>query len=244
VRASGKRAQPLSQRPRSQLARLLALGTVGLLVFGALAFLARQVMGDDPEAGDQGEPVGGDRPLAEMAPTARADYYGAAPAMVIDAAKKYEAVIRTAKGDMRIRLFAAEAPKTVNNFVYLANQGFYDGTIFHRVLSGFMAQGGDPTGTGRGGPGYRFEDETANGLTFDRAGLLAMANAGPNTNGSQFFITFVPTPHLNGAHTIFGELIEGQDILSSISLVQPGGRTASGTTGDVIERIDIYEVAS
>jgi cyclophilin family peptidyl-prolyl cis-trans isomerase len=213
------------------------------MVFGALAFLARQVMGDDPESGDQGESLGGERPLADIAPTRRANYYDAYPAMVVDAAKKYEAVIRTEKGDMRFRLFVAEAPKTVNNFVYLANQGFYDGTIFHRVISAFMAQAGDPTGTGRGGPGYRFEDETNNGLTFNRAGLLAMANAGPNTNGSQFFITFVPTPHLNGAHTIFGELIEGQNVLNSISLVQPGGRTASGTTGDVIERIDITELA-
>ena len=178
-----------------------------------------------------------DRPLADMDPAARTNYYSEYPEMVIDPEHEYEAVIRTEKGDMRVNLFAEEAPKTVNNFVFLANQGFYDGVVFHRVLEGFMAQGGDPGGSGRGGPGYQFEDETDNGLTFDRAGLLAMANAGPNTNGSQFFITFVPTPHLNGAHTIFGEVVEGNEVLSQITRRQPG----AATPADVIERIDIYE---
>lgn len=178
-----------------------------------------------------------DRPLAEMDPVSRNGYYNTYPEMVIDADNEYEAVIRTEQGDILVDLFAEEAPKTVNNFVYLANQGFYDGTTFHRVLEGFMAQGGDPSGSGRGGPGYRFEDETDNGLTFDQSGLLAMANAGPNTNGSQFFITFVPTPHLNGRHTIFGEVVEGKEVLSQITRREPG----AATPGDVIERIDIYE---
>jgi cyclophilin family peptidyl-prolyl cis-trans isomerase len=123
----------------------------------------------------------------------------------------------------------------VNNFVFLSQQGFYDGLTFHRVLEDFMAQGGDPSGTGGAGPGYQFADEVDNGLTFDRRGLLAMANAGPATNGSQFFITFVPTPHLNGLHTIFGEVIEGDAILDQIARVAPG------QPGDVIERIDIVE---
>ncbi|MCP4426116.1 MAG: peptidylprolyl isomerase, partial [Chloroflexi bacterium] len=126
--------------------------------------------------------------------------------MVIDTAKSYEAVITVAgKGDMRLTLFDDEAPLTVNSFVFLANQGYFDGLTFHRVIADFMVQGGDPTGIGSGGPGYQFEDETDAGLSFDRRGLLAMANSGPATNGSQFFITFVPTPHLNGLHTIFGE---------------------------------------
>jgi cyclophilin family peptidyl-prolyl cis-trans isomerase len=140
---------------------------------------------------------------------------------------------------MRFRLFDDETPITVNNFVFLANQGFYDNTTFHRVLEDFMAQAGDPTGTGSGGPGYQFEDEFIDSLSFDQRGLLAMANAGPGTNGSQFFVTFNAegSSHLTGAHTIFGELIEGDDVLSAITLRNPG----SDTPADVIERIDIVE---
>jgi cyclophilin family peptidyl-prolyl cis-trans isomerase len=131
--------------------------------------------------------------------------YSGPPPMVIDPAKKYTATFHTQVGDFRVELFAAQAPQTVNNFVFLARDGFYNGTTFHRVLSGFMAQGGDPEGTGRGGPGYKFADERgALALKHDRAGILSMANAGPNTNGSQFFITFGPTPHLNGKHGVFG----------------------------------------
>jgi cyclophilin family peptidyl-prolyl cis-trans isomerase len=165
----------------------------------------------------------------------RANYYDAYPDMVIDTNKEYEAIIRTEKGDMRLRLFDDESPLAVNNFVFLSQQGFYDGLTFHRVLEDFMAQGGDPSGTGGAGPGYQFADEVDNGLTFDRRGLLAMANGGPATNGSQFFITFVPTPHLNGLHTIFGEVIEGDAVLDQIARVAPG------QPGDVIERIDIVE---
>lgn len=138
------------------------------------------------------------------------------PAMVIDPKKKYSATISTEKGDMVIELFADKAPKTVNNFVFLAREGFYNGTIFHRVISDFMAQGGDPTGSGRGGPGYRFADEFHPGLKHSKPGILSMANAGPNTNGSQFFITHVPTPHLDGRHAVFGQLTTGMDVLLSI----------------------------
>ncbi|MCB9422424.1 MAG: peptidylprolyl isomerase [Ardenticatenaceae bacterium] len=156
--------------------------------------------------------------------------------MVIDTAKSYEAVITVKdKGDMRLTLFDDEAPLAVNNFVYLANEGYYDGLTFHRVIADFMAQGGDPTGLGSGGPGYQFADEVDTGRAFDKRGLLAMANAGPDTNGSQFFITFVPTPHLNGLHTIFGELTEGDDVLSSLT-INPTSETA-----DVIEKIEIVE---
>jgi peptidylprolyl isomerase len=179
-----------------------------------------------------------ERPLAEIDPAERDGYYDEYPPMVIDTDNEYEAIITLAEGgEMRLRLFDDEAPLTVNNFVYLANEGFYDGTTFHRVLPNFMAQGGDPSGTGGGGPGYQFEDEVDNGLTFDRGGLLAMANAGPSTNGSQFFITFEPTPHLNGGHTIFGELLEGEDVLNGITLRDPS--LAPAESGDVIERIDI-----
>lgn len=178
-----------------------------------------------------------DRPLADVAPAERNAYYGAYPEMVIDPDKSYSAVIRTDVGDMRIRLLAEEAPQTVNSFVFLANQGYYDNTTFHRVIENFMAQGGDPTGSGRGGPGYQFADEFQSGLRFDRAGLLAMANAGPRTNGSQFFITFAPTPHLNNRHTIFGEVVDGEEVLSQIVRREPG----SARAGTVIERIDIVE---
>lgn len=138
------------------------------------------------------------------------------PAMNIDPKKKYTATMSTDKGDMVIELFADRAPKTVNNFVFLAREGFYDGIIFHRVISDFMAQGGDPTGKGSGGPGYKFGDEFHPALKHDKPGVLSMANAGPNTNGSQFFITHVPTPHLDNKHSVFGQVVQGMDVLMSI----------------------------
>lgn len=139
-----------------------------------------------------------------------------APEMVIDPKKKYTATFHTDKGDIVVRLFADLVPRTVNNFVFLAREGFYDGTIFHRVLKDFMAQGGDPTGTGTGGPGYRFADEFHPKLRHSKPGLLSMANAGANTNGSQFFLTHVPTPWLDNKHSIFGEVTTGMDVLLSI----------------------------
>ena len=151
--------------------------------------------------------------------------YSEPPAMTIDVTKTYIATIETVKGDVVCELFAADVPVTVNNFVFLANEGFYDNITFHRVIAGFMAQGGDPTGTGRGGPGYSFEDE----FTSHKhgTGALSMANAGPNTNGSQFFITYAPQPHLDGHHSVFGQLIEGMDVLEQIK------------TGDGIKTIKI-----
>lgn len=138
------------------------------------------------------------------------------PAMEIDPAKNYLATLETTKGNIVIELYPSYAPKTVNNFVFLARQGFYDGLKFHRVLSNFMIQGGDPTGTGTGGPGYRFEDEVRGNPLKHETGVLSMANAGANTNGSQFFITHSPQPHLNGKHTVFGRVIEGQDIVNAV----------------------------
>ena len=138
------------------------------------------------------------------------------PAMQIDPKKTYRAVIETNRGVMELDLFPEYAPKTVNNFVFLARDGFYDGVSFHRVISNFMIQGGDPTGTGRGGPGYQFEDEVeANPLNHE-TGVSSMANAGPNTNGSQFFITHSPQPHLNGKHTVFGKVSKGQEVVDAI----------------------------
>jgi len=138
------------------------------------------------------------------------------PAMEIDPEKRYTARMETDKGEMVMELFADKAPKTVNNFVFLARQGFYEDVIFHRVIANFMAQGGDPTGTGTGGPGYKFEDEFDPNLQHDKPGMLSMANAGPNTNGSQFFITHVPTPWLDNKHSVFGQVQEGMDVLMSI----------------------------
>jgi cyclophilin family peptidyl-prolyl cis-trans isomerase len=139
--------------------------------------------------------------------------------MVIDTAKKYTAVIETEKGNLVLELFAGDVPRTVNNFVFLAREGYYDGSTFHRVIPGFMAQGGDPTGTGRGGPGYSFDDEFTNHTHV--AGALSMANKGPNTNGSQFFITFAPQHGLDGKHTVFGQLVEGVDVLERLTPRDP-----------------------
>lgn len=138
------------------------------------------------------------------------------PEMLIDVKKAYTAVIATAKGTIEIELQPQYAPKTVNNFVFLAREGFYDGVTFHRVIPNFMIQGGDPTGTGRGGPGYRFEDEFKGNPLRHETGSLSMANAGPNTNGSQFFITHAPQPHLNNRHTVFGKVTKGQDVVDAI----------------------------
>ncbi len=164
--------------------------------------------------------------------------YDAPPPLTIDIAKRYTATFETDKGDIVVSLFADKAPNTVNNFVFLAREGFYDGTTFHRVIPNFMAQGGDPTGTGRGGPGYRFPDEFAPGLKHDKPGILSMANAGPNTNGSQFFLTFVPTPHLDGRHAVFGEVTAGMDVLLSVSPRDPQSASAPG---DAIRTISIAE---
>ena len=136
--------------------------------------------------------------------------------MQIDAKKNYAATIVTNRGTIEVALAAQQAPKTVNNFVFLARAGFYDGVSFHRVISNFMIQTGDPTGTGRGGPGYRFEDETRGNPLKHEAGVISMANAGPNTNGSQFFITHSPQPHLNGMHTVFGKVVKGMDVVNAV----------------------------
>ena len=142
--------------------------------------------------------------------------YSAPPELTIDPSKTYTATIKTNKGDLVAALTADKTPVTVNNFVFLAREGFYDGVPFHRVINDFMVQGGDPTGSGRGGPGYRFQDEFDSSLKHDVPGVLSMANSGPGTNGSQFFITHVATPWLDGKHSVFGRLTEGEDVLFAI----------------------------
>jgi cyclophilin family peptidyl-prolyl cis-trans isomerase len=164
--------------------------------------------------------------------------YASSPAMGIDPKKNYSANIRTDLGDIKIALHADKTPKTVNNFVFLAREGFYDGVIFHRVISSFMAQSGDPTGTGMGGPGYRFEDEFHPNLRHDKPGILSMANAGPNTNGSQFFITHVATPHLDNKHSVFGQVTEGMDVLLAIPDRDPRNVNAPAVKIHSIEIIE------
>ncbi len=146
------------------------------------------------------------------------------PALEINPKKIYKATITTDKGKMVFKLHADKVPNTVNNFVFLARQGYYDGTVFHRVINDFMAQGGDPTATGSGGPGYSFQDEFHPSLRHNKRGILSMANAGPNTNGSQFFITHRATPHLDDKHSVFGELIEGEEVLMAIPARDPGNK--------------------
>lgn len=153
--------------------------------------------------------------------------YSAPPPMTIDTSKQYTATIETEKGDLVLELFAKDVPVTVNNFVFLAREGFYHGTTFHRVVPGFVAQGGDPTGTGTGTPGYSFADEFTKHTHV--AGALSMANSGPNTNGCQFFITYAPQPHLDSKHSVFGQLTEGMDVLETIE------------QGDIIIRITIED---
>ncbi len=168
-----------------------------------------------------------------------AKQYSRPPEMQIDPAKKYRAIMHTDKGDIQIELFAAQAPKTVNNFVFLAREGFYDGTTFHRVIGGFMAQGGDPTGTGTGGPGYKWADEPgALALKHDGEGILSMANAGRDTNGSQFFITYGPTPHLNGKHAVFGRVVSGMNVAKSIRERDP---QRDRQPGDRLISVEILE---
>jgi peptidyl-prolyl cis-trans isomerase B (cyclophilin B) len=140
--------------------------------------------------------------------------YSAPPPMTIDTSKQYVVTMKTERGNLVLELFAADAPKTVNNFVFLAREGFYDNTIFHRVIAGFVVQGGDPTGTGSGDPGYKFADEFSNRKHL--TGTLSMANSGANTNGSQFFICYAPQPHLDGVHSVFGQLTSGMDVMLKI----------------------------
>jgi peptidyl-prolyl cis-trans isomerase B (cyclophilin B) len=165
--------------------------------------------------------------LSEPAPTLKPMSYSAPPPMTIDTSKQYTATIETGKGNIVLELFASDVSVTVNNFVFLAREGFYNDTTFHRVIPDFMAQGGDPTGTGTGGPGYKFADELTEHTHV--TGALSMAHAGPNTNGSQFFITYTPQHHLDGHHSVFGQLVDGMDVLEALK------------NGDAIVRITIEE---
>jgi peptidyl-prolyl cis-trans isomerase B (cyclophilin B) len=173
-------------------------------------------------------------PTATIPGSARSDQevkkqWSSPPPMMIDPSKQYFATISTEVGDIRIQLFANLVPKTVNNFVFLAREHFYDNTTFHRVIKDFMAQGGDPIGDGTGGPGYRFADEFSPSLKHDSEGIVSMANSGANTNGSQFFITYAPQPHLDGKHAVFGKVVSGMDVLRKLTYRVPGANQPPAT---------------
>ncbi len=240
------------QRPKLDTIQIAALAVIAIIVVIVVVVIVQgqSAATNTPQATLQ--PTSG--PLATQAPLAASGQnasltatpplvstktYAYAPPMLIDVSKQYSATVTMAKGgQFVIQLFPDKAPITVNSFVFLARQKFYDGTTFHRVLEGFMAQGGDPTGTGSGGPGYQFVNEK-NDLKFDKAGVVAMANAGPDTNGSQFFITFGPTSLSENDYTIFGQVISGMDVVNGITRRDPS--TNPTFTGDAIKTITISE---
>lgn len=222
---------------------MIKAGLLALASLAVLAFVACE--GDDPLSSSSVTSL--PTSVSATAAPAPATDLGSLdpsgpPAFTIDVNNEYTAVIVTDNGDIHIKLFPAEVPNTVNNFVHLATTGFYDGVTFHRVIPGFMAQTGDPTGTGMGGPGYTFENEFDPEYKHDSAGILSMANAGTRngqaTNGSQFFITHGPTPHLDGMHTVFGKVTQGLEIVVNLRERDPQSATANGVKIITIEIIE------
>jgi peptidylprolyl isomerase len=230
-----KKRSPTSSKRRTVAARRnnqLWIG-IALAILIIIVAVARLVS-DRDATGEQSATVSNEVPVLVS------DHeYSGPPPMLIDTSKQYLATVKMEKGgEFVIELYADKAPITVNSFVFLAREGYFDGVTFHRVLEGFMAQGGDPTGTGGGGPGYKFVNEDSD-LRFDKAGVVAMANAGRDTNGSQFFITFVPTPQLDGDYTIFGQVTSGMDVVNNLTRRDPNQRP--DFSGDVIESVTIQE---
>ena len=214
---------------QQQIIKWVAIGVIAVI---AIAVVWGIVANQKPASGSSAAPAG-------TAPAVTSKQYTSAPPMTIDVTKQYFATVKMVKGgQFVIQLFPDKAPITVNSFVFLAREGYYNGVTFHRVIDGFMAQGGDPTGTGSGGPGYQFQNEV-NDLAFDKPGVVAMANAGPNTNGSQFFIMFGPYQLSESDYTIFGQVTEGMDVVNGITRRDPSQNPSF--TGDVIESITITE---
>lgn len=229
-----EREKALRAKHAERNIRIIGIGVIILLVGAGIWFFAPSRQQQNQSNSDFGDKTACER----FADIPVADQYSEPP-LNIDLTKQYFANVKmTTGGEFVIQLYPDKAPKTVNSFVFLACKGFFDGVTFHRVLEGFMAQGGDPTGAGAGGPGYQFEDESSD-LVFDKAGIVAMANSGPNTNGSQFFITYAPTPHLNGKHTIFGQVVEGMDVVDAITRRDPGANPTFA--GDAMESVTITE---
>ncbi|HEV3475684.1 MAG TPA: peptidylprolyl isomerase [Actinomycetota bacterium] len=244
-------ARRAAERQRQRRQRIIAGVVAGAVALGGIGLAATAFLGDGeqpqqrvretpqpgPTATSAGDVAcGGKVPKAEgeEKPT-----FQKPPEMQIDPKKNYRATMQTSCGTIELELFADQTPITVNNFVFLAREGFFDGLTFHRVIPGFVLQGGDPEGTGAGGPGYQFEDEIVKELTFDEPGLLAMANSGPGTNGSQFFITTGPAEHLDGLHTIFGRVTDGMDAVEKIDALGTQSGTPSQTI--YIEKVTIEE---
>ena len=229
-----ERQKVLKAKQAERNIQLIGLGVVALLIIAGVWFFSPKDQGQNQSNLDFGDQKACER-FADI-PVA-AQY--SEPPLNIDLTKQYFANLRMATGgEFVIQLYPDKAPKTVNSFIFLSCKGYFEGVTFHRVLDGFMAQGGDPTGTGSGGPGYQFENEDSD-LTFDKAGVVAMANAGRDTNGSQFFITFGPTPQLNGDFTIFGQVIEGIDAVNAITRRDPDQNP--NFQGDAIESVTITE---
>lgn len=226
---SNARKSSTKKRNPNTVMQYIALGVI-VLVLAGIIWLVVSSQTPKQNTADTG---------GEMPQLVGEKQYSGAPPMMIDQTKKYTATVTMARGgEFTIQLYPDKAPMTVNSFVFLAREGYFDGVTFHRVIDGFMAQGGDPTGTGGGGPGYQFANEDSN-LTFDKAGVVAMANAGRNTNGSQFFITFGPTPSLNGGYTIFGQVTSGMDVVNNITRRDP--ESNPNFSGDTITTITITE---
>jgi cyclophilin family peptidyl-prolyl cis-trans isomerase len=242
-RAAGRRRQ---RRNKILVGVVVGLLAAGALTFAVFAFLggdekesARPKAGPSPSTSESPAEAGGVACDAEEPDVAGEEKptYDEAPEMQIDTNAEYTATMQTSCGTIEMQLYAKETPITVNSFVFLAREGFFDGLTFHRVVPGFVIQGGDPAGDGSGGPGYEFENEEVEGLDFDRAGLLAMANAGPDTNGSQFFITLAETANLNEGYTLFGEVTDGMDAVEKIAALGSGDGPPSQTV--YIEKVTI-----
>lgn len=227
--ANPNRRKAAARNDPNRTIQFVALGVIALVAVGIIYMLVTSRQNSTATSAN---------PTRESA-AGEPKTYSAYPETVIDTSKDYTATVKMEKGgEFVIQLYDDKAPLTVNSFVFLAREGFFDGVTFHRVLEGFMAQGGDPTGTGRGGPGYEFQNEDSD-LTFDKAGVVAMANAGRDTNGSQFFITFGPVPQLNGGYTIFGQVTSGMDVVNAITRRDP--ERSPSFEGDKIESVTIQE---
>lgn len=231
-----EREKQLAAQRAERNIRFIGLGVVILLIAAGVWFFLPK--GQPQSQTDLFSAEGSGSACDKFADIPVAEQY-TEPPLNIDQTKQYFANIKMAKGgEFVIQLYPDKAPKTVNSFVFLACKGYFNGVTFHRVLEGFMAQGGDPTGTGTGGPGYQFENENSD-LTFDKEGVVAMANAGPDTNGSQFFITFAPATQLNGGYTIFGQVVEGMDVVNGITRRDP--QQNPDFEGDAMESVTITE---
>ena len=240
-----------AERRRQRRNRIIVGVVVGAVALAGLGLAAMAFLGGDdrraaePQAGptptptESSEEADGVACDAEVPKVAgeKKPQFDEAPKMEIDQNAQYTATMQTSCGTIELELYAKETPVTVNSFVFLARQGFFDGLTFHRVVPGFVIQGGDPAGDGTGGPGYQFQNEEVDGLDFDRPGLLAMANSGPDTNGSQFFITLAETPNLNEGYTLFGEVTGGMDVVESIGALGVGDGPPSQTV--YIEKVTI-----